>query len=73
MKFTDETVVNLAVASIAILALVVQAGAHLLVPASSAGSLSPVDASAHDLLIGCIGFLARSVVRAPSPSVQAAA
>lgn len=67
MKLTDE-ILNVAVVAAALLALVVQAGAHLLTPATGAAGLAPVDGTAHDLLIGCIGFLARNVVRSAPPA-----
>lgn len=74
-KLSDETYLNMAVILVALSALIVQTSAHLLGALVSlpAGSLAAADSNAHDLLIGCIGFLARGAVRAPSPTGQAAA
>lgn len=66
MKLSDDIVVNAAVAGAAVLTLVVQAAAHLWTPAASAAGLTALDGNCHDLVIGCIGFLARSVVRTPA-------
>lgn len=60
---------NLAIALVALLALIVDAVAHVFTPAASAGTLTPIDGTAHDLVIGALAFIARDAVKtAPPPA-----
>ena len=66
---SEGAILNLAVLSMALLALLVDALAHVFTPAAAAATLAPIDGAAHDLVIGALGFLARDAVKpAPPPA-----
>jgi hypothetical protein len=67
-NLSEGAKLNLAIAAVALLALVVDALAHVFTPAVSAGTLTPVDGTAHDLVIGALAFIARDTVKTAPPA-----